>query len=535
MEELLALLADHLAESLLVLGHLLHEGRPAATDDADGQEPSVFGVADCDCGDRDALWHLHNGVQAVLAVHGGGLDGDADDGQGGHGGDHTGQVGRPSGSGDDAAQSPRRGALRVRHHPLRGAVGADDVALVGDAELLKDLAGVNHRREVGVGAHDDADQGLRGWDVAAVSLAIHAKLDRVHERLEAGLELGRAVGGDVDVAHLPPSLAPVLAVPMHGRPLHPHGDIQGAEGGRHLFALVPQDVDHGGGANAHGSVPEGQAGDRAEVVLELRAGARVLCVVAGIVGAGRDLVEHHGAVGEEEELYAEDAGGAAAEGRDGVHGDGLGEQAGILLAAGRGDDDPADGVALDGRDGRVRLHVTVGGLDDHDGELVDEGNPPLGVHAPSLSAAGELVEERLCILDFLEHGVAPPVVALLAGLEHQRQAHFVGGGDDAFDGGAVEVRRTRNAMLLEVVLLHEFVLDDPDGVRARLAVHALGLQCGQRLDGDVLDLERHHVAALGQLLERLEVLQPSLHNPLVCQERAGSGVAQRIKDTDGET
>jgi hypothetical protein len=65
-----------------------------------------------------------------------------------------------AGAGDDHTQAPAGGFPSVVEHLLRCAVRRDDVHLARDLELAQHVDGALHHREVGVAAHDDADERL---------------------------------------------------------------------------------------------------------------------------------------------------------------------------------------------------------------------------------------------------------------------------------------------------------------------------------------------------------------------------------------
>mmetsp|Transcript_10335 Transcript_10335/g.14855 ORF Transcript_10335/g.14855 Transcript_10335/m.14855 type:complete len:205 (-) Transcript_10335:253-867(-) len=199
----------------------------------------------------------------------------------------------------------------------------------------------------------------------------------------------------------------------------------------------------------------------------------------GVVGTRRDLVQDDGAVGEEEKLDTEDAGRAFSERGDGFRGDFLGQYAIFLFAAGGSDDNAADAVALNSCDCGIRRHFAVGALYHHNCELVDEGNPTLGVHTAALPGARQLGPEGRGVLNLLQNSISPAIVAFLAGLEHQGKAQLGGCSLDTVDGGAVHVRRERNASISKVVLLDQLVLDDANGAGRRAALDALSLQSSE--------------------------------------------------------
>ena len=92
------------------------------------------------------------------------------------------------------------------------------------------------------------------------------------------------------VAHLSPWPRLALAVPVQSRLVSAAGHSDRAEAMQVAHAGVPQQVaHHGDPALAH--VSERQAGHGAQVLFELRRGARLEGVVAGVVHAWRDLVD----------------------------------------------------------------------------------------------------------------------------------------------------------------------------------------------------------------------------------------------------
>ena len=118
----------------------------------------VLRVADGDGRDRDAGRHLHDREQRVEPVELLERHRHADHRERGHRCGHPGQVGRTACAGDDHPQPAVDGRDRVFHHPLGRAVGRDDAHLERDRELLEHVDRGLHHRQVGVAAHDDADE-----------------------------------------------------------------------------------------------------------------------------------------------------------------------------------------------------------------------------------------------------------------------------------------------------------------------------------------------------------------------------------------
>ena len=126
--------------------------------DAHRQQAGVAGTVDGHGRHRDALGHLDDGEEAVEAVELGEGHRDPDDRKGGHRGQHAGQVGGPSGSGDEHPE-PAPGGLRPEgEHVAWRAVGGDDAHLVGHAELAEHVDRPLHDGQVGRAPHDDGDQ-----------------------------------------------------------------------------------------------------------------------------------------------------------------------------------------------------------------------------------------------------------------------------------------------------------------------------------------------------------------------------------------
>ena len=136
------------------------EGWVGGGEDLNGEEAGILGIADGHGGDRNAAGHLDDGEEGVEAFKGFGFDGNPDDGKDGVAGGHAGKMGGTARSGDDDLESAFGGGLGVTGHVVGGAVGGDDFDLEGDVEGLADVSGGGKGGEIGVAAHDDADEGL---------------------------------------------------------------------------------------------------------------------------------------------------------------------------------------------------------------------------------------------------------------------------------------------------------------------------------------------------------------------------------------
>ena len=150
-------------------GDLLLEGRHAGREariglgqDAHRQQAGVAGAVDRHGRHRDALGHLDDGEQAVEAVELGEGHRDPDDRERGDRGQHAGQVGGPSGPGDQDPEPAAGGLLPEGEHVAGRAVGRDDAHLVGDAELVEHVDGPLHDGQVRRAPHDDGDQRASG-------------------------------------------------------------------------------------------------------------------------------------------------------------------------------------------------------------------------------------------------------------------------------------------------------------------------------------------------------------------------------------
>ena len=75
-------------------------------------------------------------------------------------GQHARQVRGTAGAGDDRREAALGRHRGIVEEQIRRAVRRDDARLEGHAEFLEDHGGGLHGRPVGVGAHDDADQGM---------------------------------------------------------------------------------------------------------------------------------------------------------------------------------------------------------------------------------------------------------------------------------------------------------------------------------------------------------------------------------------
>ena len=106
-----------------LLLQLLRQSRVLHRQDLDGKQGGIDSAIHGYSCHRDTGGHLHCGQKRVNAVQCMGLDGDADDGQGGAGGQGAGQVGGHTGGGDDDAEAAAAGGGGKGPGLAGGAVG----------------------------------------------------------------------------------------------------------------------------------------------------------------------------------------------------------------------------------------------------------------------------------------------------------------------------------------------------------------------------------------------------------------------------
>ena len=144
-----------------LIGHLLPGGVQLGgqlvirdSQNLGGQHGSIFCAVDSHGGYRDTAGHLDGSQQGVQSVHGAALHGDADDGKGGVAREGTGQVGGHARGTDQHAKAIGPGGPGKFRGGGRGAVGAENVGLKGNAELLQLGTGTLYYRPVAIRAHD---------------------------------------------------------------------------------------------------------------------------------------------------------------------------------------------------------------------------------------------------------------------------------------------------------------------------------------------------------------------------------------------
>ena len=184
----------------------------------DDEQAGVLGPVDGDGGHRDALGHLHGGVERVDAVEGAARQRHADHRQGGVGGHRAGEVGRQPGAADERAVALLASGRRQLGHLGRGAVGRVHPHVGLDAEPLEDVGGRLHLVPVVGRAHQDGD------------LVASSSTRRILPSADG--DVGSVVGaGPVEVAH-----RGVGARPGGGQVRAPADDLEDAAPGGHAAA-----------------------------------------------------------------------------------------------------------------------------------------------------------------------------------------------------------------------------------------------------------------------------------------------------------
>jgi hypothetical protein len=104
---------------------------------------------------------LYDAVKTIDAIKGTAAHWNADDGEGGQGGDHARQMSGTASAGDDDSQTTPSRLLSVRHHEEGCSVRRYDLQLEGHGESFQHLARLAHDAQVGVGTHDYRDERRR--------------------------------------------------------------------------------------------------------------------------------------------------------------------------------------------------------------------------------------------------------------------------------------------------------------------------------------------------------------------------------------
>src|SRR5690625_190861 len=160
----LALAARGLPELLLEGGH---PGPPVRrgvaftrAEDPRREQPGLTRTADRDGRNRHARGNMHDREQRIHSVQMLQRHGHPDDRQRRDRGEHARQVGGPAGAGDEDSNAALFGLLPVGDH-LRGhPVCTDDLGFEGEVEFLERAGGFAHDRPIGIGAPDEADEGV---------------------------------------------------------------------------------------------------------------------------------------------------------------------------------------------------------------------------------------------------------------------------------------------------------------------------------------------------------------------------------------
>src|SRR5688572_25858844 len=351
----------------------------------------------------------------------------------------------------------------------------------------------------------------------------------------------RPVGGVAEgreVAHL--SSRPGLALAVEREP--DAGDLEGRRevGGAALRPEVAEQVDDGRRARRLDRAQGKRAGGPHEL-LELPGRARRLAPVMAVVRARGELVDQQASVAGEEELDAEEPDHAQR------LGDGGGELVGALdqrrieaARQGRPVEDPVDVVVARRRVGDGGAVDAAG---DQDRELGLEGKRLLD-HARALAhrapgrapgggapvggrRAGKQGFAVTALGVLVERGLAAPVVAAEARLGEDAPAERLHGGDELLLARRLAEGPDRKAARLEPALLPHAILDDVEH-RRRGAKRRMLLGRGQRLGGDLLDLEGDDRHAAGQRRRGLRVVEAGGDHLL--DDRGGRAMGIGVED-----
>lgn len=151
-----------LRHSILVLDEAPAKSEIGGRENLDRQKSCVSPGTDGHSGDRHTRRHLDNGQKRVKALQGLRLNRDPDDGQWCVARGHAWQMSRATRAGDDDPQSALVGSASVACHIHGSSMRRDNPVLEGDSELGAYLGGELHGGPIGVGAHNDTDEGLVG-------------------------------------------------------------------------------------------------------------------------------------------------------------------------------------------------------------------------------------------------------------------------------------------------------------------------------------------------------------------------------------
>jgi inner membrane protein len=136
----------------------------AGGDDGGGEEGGVRGsrLADGERPHRNTFRHLHDRQERVETVERCRGDRHAEHRQEGLGGNHTGQVSRPSRSRDDHLEPALLRLLGVLERDVRRPVRGQDAGLERNLQLGQQVASRREDLQIGSASHDDADPRSRG-------------------------------------------------------------------------------------------------------------------------------------------------------------------------------------------------------------------------------------------------------------------------------------------------------------------------------------------------------------------------------------
>lgn len=139
--------------------------------EAGGGEGAFF--SDGESGHGHAGGHLGNREERIEAAEGFTFYGDAEDGQGGEGGGHTGEMGGATGGGDEEAKAAFFGGAGVGEEAKGGTMSAENANFGGDTGATEESLGGLEGGPIGPATHDQADEGavaLQGGRLRASGL-----------------------------------------------------------------------------------------------------------------------------------------------------------------------------------------------------------------------------------------------------------------------------------------------------------------------------------------------------------------------------
>ena len=119
------------------------------------------GLADGERADGNSPGHLDDREQGIDAVEHRCGNRNAEHGKERLGGEHSRQMGRAPGAGDDDLQAAALGLFGILEEPVRRAMGRDNTHFVGNRKFVEQVDGSLQYFIIALAAHDDADERVR--------------------------------------------------------------------------------------------------------------------------------------------------------------------------------------------------------------------------------------------------------------------------------------------------------------------------------------------------------------------------------------